>query len=102
MYLSSYDYTMEAPCYFTDARDEFIETEMYKLKNKAMKKISSIVIGSNQEIANLLAYSYFDSLPEAESLARILSLEKLDFLAIQGDFETFKEAYLKFNEYAGF
>jgi hypothetical protein len=102
MYLSTYDYTMEAPCYFTDARDELIEQEMYKIKNQAMKKIASIVIGANETIAKLLAYSYFDSLPEAESLARDLGLEKLDFLAIQEDFETFKEAYLKFHEYAGF
>lgn len=78
--------------------NEMIESEMRKVKNKALIKISSLFAHSKiliKEFSFTLAYGYFDSYEPAENIANQLDLGKLDFLAIQEDFEAFKEEYLK-------
>lgn len=74
---------------------DIIEKEMHIRKAQALKDLSSVVHSKNPEsFANILAYSWFDSLPDAEKIAEELNLGKLDFLAIQGDLDVFKEEYL--------
>ena len=75
--------------------NERIEKEMYNTKGHALRKLSSIVAHFNDEFALILAYSWFDSLPSAEKIADELDLSKLDFLAIQEDFDGFREEYLR-------
>jgi len=48
-----------------------------------------------KEFSLTLAYGYFDSHEPSEIIANQLDLDKLDFLAIQEDFDAFKKEYLK-------
>lgn len=73
---------------------EHIEKEMHNTRDLALRKVSSVIAHFTSDIALMLAYSWFDSLPSAERIANELDLGKLDFLAIQQDFEGFKEEYL--------
>lgn len=76
--------------------DKLIQKEMYHLKNQVLKKLSSVIAYPNlQDIAYLIAYGYFDHAPYAKKLAHQLDLGKLDFLALQEEFESFKAEYLK-------
>lgn len=81
-----------------EVMNEMIEREMRKLQNDALGKLSSLFAHSKtliKEFSLTLAYSYFDSYEPAETIAKELDLDKLDFLAIQEDFDAFKEEYLK-------
>lgn len=71
-----------------------IEKEMHNTKESAICKVNSVAAHFKNDIALMLAYSWFDSLPSAERIANELDLGKLDFLAIQEDLEGFKEEYL--------
>lgn len=83
--------------YEYEIMNELIEKEMHNTKGLALKKLSSLVAHSNdlEAFGNILAYSWFDSLPHANKLADQLDLCKLDFLAIQEELHAFKEEYLK-------
>lgn len=78
-----------------DMINELIEKEMHRTKALALKNLSSVVHFETEEFAQILAYSWFDSLGAADKIADKLHLSKLDFLAIGEDFEGFKEEYLK-------
>jgi hypothetical protein len=91
--------------------DEFIEKEMYRVGKEALEKLSPIFAHPKylNGFAMTLGYAWFDSQEYAERLANHLDLDKLDFLAIQGCYDTstskqifdaFKEQYLKDYEYA--
>lgn len=84
--------------YEIQAIDEFIEREMHDTRKQAMKKLSSIVVHSLEEIARILSYAYFDNLDSANKLSDDLDLCKLDFLAINEDFNEFKKEYLKYED----
>lgn len=77
--------------------DEFVEKEMYKVRKEAMEKLSSIFAHLKyiDDFALTLAYSWFDSQEFSIRIASDLDLDKLDFLAIQEAFDSFKELYLK-------
>jgi hypothetical protein len=80
--------------------DMRLEKEMHNVKGQALKKLSSIAAHFSSEISNILAYSWFDSLPDAEKIAEQLDLSKMDLLAIREDLEGFKEEFLKDLEHA--
>ncbi len=79
--------------------NEMIEREMYKFRANAVDKVSSILAHPQQisikDFALTLAYGWYDSQAPAENIANSLHLSKLDFLAIQENFEAFKQEYLK-------
>ena len=80
--------------------NEMIESEMHKIRANAVDKVSSILahpqkLFSIKDFAMTLAYGYFDSYAPSENIANSLDLSKLDFLAIQEDFDAFKQEYLK-------
>jgi hypothetical protein len=72
-----------------------IEKEMHNVKGTALRKLSLIAAHFRPEISNILVYSWFDGLPEAEKIAEHLDLNKLDLLAIQEDLKGFKEEFLR-------
>lgn len=76
--------------------NELVEKEMHNTRTQALKKFDSVIAHSNtvEAFAKILSYSWFDSLPDAEIIADRFELSKLDFLAINNDFEGFKEEYL--------
>lgn len=79
-----------------DAMNEMIENEMYKVRMIALRKLSSTFVHPPLliDFALNLAYGFFESHKSAEKIADSLDLCKLDFLAIQEEFESFKEEYL--------
>ena len=85
--------------YQEEQMNEFIENEMQRVKGSALKTISSIAHfktkPSNESFINMFVYCWQESLPDAEKIANELDLSKLDFLALMGDFEAFKECYLE-------
>lgn len=81
--------------YESEIMDKWLEKEMHNVKGHALKKLSLIAAHFNSEISNILAYSWFDSLPDAEKIAEELDLSKTDLLAIREDLEGFKEEFLK-------
>jgi hypothetical protein len=85
-----------------DYENEIVEKEMHKVRIEALRKVSSVFAHQEyvEEFALSLAYSWFDSEWYAEKIARDLDLYKEDFLAIQENFDAFKECYLKDLEYA--
>jgi hypothetical protein len=86
--------------YENEVLNEIIEKEMHNTKRKALEKLASMCAHSTGAIAKILAYSYFESLDDAVTLADRLDLCKLDFLAIQEDLEAFKEEWLSNQEEA--
>lgn len=84
--------------------NEMIESEMHKVRDNALRKVSSIFAHPKtffiKDFASTLAYAWFDSHEPSENIASSLYLSKLDFLAIQEDFDAFKEEYLKHYEEA--
>lgn len=84
--------------YEYEVMNEMIEREMRKIQKDALRKLSSVFTHSQvliKELALTLAYGYFDSYEPSENIANQLDLDKLDFLAIQEDFDAFKEEYLR-------
>ena len=78
-----------------EKNDELINKEMHKQKTIALQTISLFVHSEdNLYIAKMLAYCFFDSLPDAIKIAESYDLCKLDFLAINEDFENYKELFL--------
>lgn len=75
--------------------DNMIENEMQRTKKQAIRSISTCVHFQTELFAKLMAYGYFESTDDAMKLADIFNLGKLDFLAIQDDFDAFKEYYLE-------
>ena len=87
--------------------NQMIEKEMYKSREIALRKVSSILAHDSkldlkfkENLALTLAYCYFDSVSAAETISDKLDLCKLDFLAIQEEFEAFKKEYLREYELA--
>jgi hypothetical protein len=77
--------------------NEMIESEMHKVKEQVLERLRSYFAHSPVSIKSLsltIAYGYFESNEHAEIVANELGLGKLEFLAIAGDFEGFKEEYL--------
>ena len=77
----------------------FIETEMHKVEDKVLRKLSSIFVHqqffSIKDFALMLAYSFYEDHKPAVKITNSLDLSKLDFLAVMEDFDGFKEEYLK-------
>jgi len=85
----------------------FMEIEMYKIRGIALRKIfsnfahdSKLDLIFKENLALTLAYGYFESYAPSQTIADNLDLCKLDFLAIQEEFEAFKIEYLKEYELA--
>jgi hypothetical protein len=74
--------------------NQLVENEMQRVKKQALKTISSLVHSESHLVANMMGFAYFESQADAIKLADKLGLSKLDFLAINEDFEGFKEEYL--------
>lgn len=77
---------------------DFIEKEMERQKENAVRAISRCVHFELETITRVLAYSFIEENEDAVKLAHKLNLSKLDFLAIIEDFDGFKEIYLKEQE----
>lgn len=84
--------------------DKFIENEMARVKQQALKTISSSAHfkteSSNESFITMFVYCWHDSVPAAENLSDELDLCKLDFIALTDDFDAFKEEFLKNYEMA--
>lgn len=85
-------------------QDEFIEIEMQRIKRMSLSQLflnplhlqpSPVHLDLQESYALTLAYGYFDSYEPALTIASHLDLCKLDFLAIMGDLESFREEYFK-------
>lgn len=74
--------------------DEMIQKEMQRTRDSALRSLSSVVHFQTLNFTRVLAYAWFDSQPDAIKLSDDLNLSKLDFLAVNDDFEGFKEEYL--------
>ena len=81
--------------YEREIMDTWIEKEMHNVKGQALRKVSSIAAHFNSEIAHILAYSWFESLPDAEKIAERLNLSKMDLLAVREDLDGFKEEFFR-------
>jgi hypothetical protein len=77
--------------------DDWMEKEMDQVKRKALIKLSRYLVQDAQtsKFAEILSYSWWDSIPAAEKIADSLDLCKLDFLAIDENLEFFKDEYMK-------
>jgi len=75
--------------------NDFIEKEMQRTKDSALRSLSAVVHFQTLNFTKVLAYAWFDSQTDAIKLSDLLDLSKLDFLAVNDDFEGFKEEYLK-------
>lgn len=81
-------------------RQEMIEKEMHNHKTEAVRAMSSVIV---QQFKTLyiesfiqnLAYCYMDNVPEAETLADQLNLNKLHFLAVLGREKQFEDEFIK-------
>jgi aromatic ring-opening dioxygenase catalytic subunit (LigB family) len=83
--------------------NEMIESEMHKVKETTLEKLSSYFAHSPVSIKSLsltIAYGYWESNEHAEIVAEQLGLGKLEFLALSEDFDGFKEEYLATHEEA--
>lgn len=93
---TNYEYKMQC-------RDEFIESEMHKVSDEALKKLTTFFVHPTLSIKTFslaIAYGYFESDVCSENVAHELGLGKLEFFAIAEDFDAFKEEYLKDMELA--
>ncbi len=89
-----YNDDVEAPSGYENIMlDEFIEKEMQRIKTIALSKIPNS-LHFQTRFALMFAIRFFDSETEAVKLAHELDLCTLDFLAIQEDFEAFKQHYM--------
>lgn len=84
--------------YEREISDVRIEKEMHNMKRIALRKLSSIAAHFNLQIANILAYSWFNCLPDAVKIAEQFDLSKMDLLAIQEDLEGFTEEFMRDRE----
>lgn len=75
--------------------DDLIENEMHKHKEATLHSISKVVHFETEALMKILGYSFLESFPDAERLAKRLNLSQVDFFAINEDFDSFKEYYLK-------
>jgi len=78
---------------------DFIETEMQRHKDIALEAISTVAHFEKESLTRILACSYLEENEDAVKLAYKLNLGKLEFLACIDDHESFKEFYLKNQEY---
>lgn len=76
--------------------DEFIEKEIHNVKGHALQQLFLIAVHFKSEIANILAYGWFDSLSDAEKIAEQLYLGKMDLLTIQEDLKSSKQRIVPF------
>ena len=86
--------------YELEVLDEMIESEMHKVREQTLEKLSSYFAHSPisiESLASTIAYGYWESYEHAEIVAEQLNLGKLEFLAIQEDFEGFREYFKKEN-----
>lgn len=84
--------------YESEMIDQIIESEMHKVKDHTLEKLTSYFAHSPfsiNSLANTIAYGYWESYEHAEIVAEQLGLGKLEFLAIAEDFDGFKEEFLK-------
>lgn len=87
-----FDSTIE---YEYQMNTDFIEKEMHRHKDVALRSLSNAVHSNDVEsFAKILSYAFFDSVHDAEKIAKKYNLAKLDFLAINEDLEGFKKEYL--------
>lgn len=78
---------------------DFLENEMQRYKDFAIQTISSIAHSEKEVLLRVLAYSFNEENEDAVKLAYKLNLGKLEFLACLDDYDSFKEFYLKNQEY---
>jgi hypothetical protein len=81
--------------------EEDIETtqiieEMYNRKVNVLNKLKGIIHPLYLEkFAKVLECSFFEELPEAQSLADLFNFNPIDFAAISEDTDRFKELFIK-------
>lgn len=83
--------------------DEVILKEMDKSRTESMVLIRAQFVPSKsisiKDVVLTLVYAYFEGNESAMNIADQLELFKIDFLALADDFEGFKAAWLKEQEY---
>ncbi|HEX4374906.1 MAG TPA: hypothetical protein VHZ50_16495 [Puia sp.] len=79
--------------------NEFIENEMLRVKDSALRSLSSIAHFkdeiSKQSFITMFVYCWQESLSAAEKISDELDLDKGHFLALLDDFDAFKDYYLE-------
>ena len=83
-----------------EMENQYVEKEMQNYRQRALEKFSSIVPHPEftLSVARSIAYSYRDSIAEAEDIIEKLHLEDMEIYAIEDNFEMFKELYVKYHE----
>lgn len=81
-------------------RQEMIEKEMHNYKTEAVRVLGSIIVQKYKtnfldSLIQSLAYCFMDNLPDAETIANKLNLNKLHFLAVLDMEKQFEEEFIK-------
>jgi hypothetical protein len=74
--------------------DEYIRNEMEDRKEKALKRLLSI-LQKEENIVQLLVEGYLEDLPSAITIAEEYGFESMDFFAIDGQYESFRDEFMK-------
>lgn len=72
-----------------------VERKMHGQKRKALDKLFSNAAQLTESLGKLLVYSWLEGFPIAEKIIDGLNLSKMDLLAINEDFDEFKEELMK-------
>lgn len=79
--------------------DMEIETEMHKVEEAVLEKLTSIFAHqqffSIQDFSSVLAYSFFENHEPALKISKALNFGNLEFMAILQDKKGFKMAFLQ-------
>ena len=78
---------------------DFIEKEMQRTRDKALRELSKVVHSEFDLFSRVLASAYFDEQEDAIKLTHKLNLSKYELLALTDNFEGFKEICLKNQDY---
>jgi hypothetical protein len=85
--------------YWEEEFDNFLETEMERIKEEAIGRFASFISPSHlRQFALTVCESYFESEVYAEILANELDLSLLDFLAISENEKAFRMEYARQSE----
>lgn len=85
--------------YKNQVMTDYIQNEMRRHQKIAMQAISRIAHFEKEIVLRILAYSFIEENEDAVKLAYKLNLGKLEFLAYIEDYDSFKELYMKEQEY---
>lgn len=84
--------------------NEYYESEMQNYRREGLDKLSTIVQHPQflSDIALMVSYGFFESHKPSENIVQNLDLSKLELLAIQENFDAFKEEYKDSYEFGDF